>query len=104
MIDVITLNRIFTRWNSEIKKWDSDVAPLLTATFAHDASVINDKIYVTGGCAPAVSNNVQMFTPNTNTWTFRAPMIKARCDHMVLHSFRCDFYAPKTGARFANHI
>ncbi|XP_077289259.1 kelch-like protein 25 [Arctopsyche grandis] len=90
------------RWNSERKTWETDVAPLLTATFAHDASVLNNRIYVTGGVAPAVSNIVQMYTPETNTWTFRAPMIKTRCDHMNA-SIKGKLYAVGGSTLYYNH-
>ncbi|XP_077294182.1 kelch-like protein 7 [Arctopsyche grandis] len=73
------------RWNSKTGDWQI-IAPLLLAVYHHSASVVNDKIYVTGGLTrqnakQMSSNKVQMYSVETNSWTYRAQMIQGREDH-----------------------
>ncbi|XP_077289491.1 kelch-like protein 24a [Arctopsyche grandis] len=73
------------RWSSNTGDWEI-IAPLLVAVFGHSASVIADKIYITGGKTSEngkyiSTNKVQMYSVETNSWTYRAQMIQRRCDH-----------------------
>ncbi|XP_077289480.1 kelch-like protein 28 [Arctopsyche grandis] len=71
------------RWSSNTGDWETNVAPLLVAVFGHSASVIADKIYITGGLTSEwiSSNKVQMYSVETNSWTYRAQMIQGRAGH-----------------------
>ncbi|XP_077297483.1 kelch-like protein 23 [Arctopsyche grandis] len=74
------------RWSSKTRDWETNVAPLLVAVSWHSASVIDDKIYVTGGCPIEngkyiSTNEVQMYSVETNSWTYRAQMIQGRRSH-----------------------
>ncbi|XP_077301165.1 kelch-like protein 15 [Arctopsyche grandis] len=74
------------RWNSDIKNWDTKVAPLLTAVCLHSASVVNDRVYVTGGLILKDSewksiNYVKVYSAKTNSWSYCAPMNQARDSH-----------------------
>ncbi|XP_077294651.1 uncharacterized protein LOC143917117 [Arctopsyche grandis] len=75
------------RWNSNSMKWNS-VAQLLMAVHNHSASIIDAKIYVTGGRAS--SNNkkneisigtLQVYSVDSNSWFYGASMIRARQRH-----------------------
>ncbi|XP_077288413.1 kelch-like protein 23 [Arctopsyche grandis] len=71
------------RWNSKTKNWDMKVAPLLQGVCFHSASVIDDRIYVTGGVIykdeiETSTNEVQMYSVEFNSWSYRAPMIQKR--------------------------
>ncbi|XP_077294824.1 kelch-like protein 25 [Arctopsyche grandis] len=71
------------RWNSKTGDWEN-IAPLLLAVYWHSASVIDDKIFVTGGISSEngiQTNKVQMYSLETNAWTYRAQMIQSRADH-----------------------
>ncbi|XP_077294023.1 kelch-like protein 25 [Arctopsyche grandis] len=73
------------RWNSKTGDWNI-VAPLLLDLQSHSASVIDDKIFVTGGITfengeRKSTNKVQIYSVETNSWTYRAQMIHARQDH-----------------------
>ncbi|XP_077289486.1 kelch-like protein 25 [Arctopsyche grandis] len=70
------------RWSSNTGDWEI-IAPLLLAVSQHSASVIADKIYITGGRTSEFisSNKVQMYSVETNSWTYRAQMIQRRCDY-----------------------
>ncbi|XP_077291281.1 ectoderm-neural cortex protein 1-like [Arctopsyche grandis] len=74
------------RWTMKTKNWDANVAPLLQAVYFHQASVIGDRIYVTGGKAMKngkyiTTNEVQMYSVESNSWAYRAPMIHGRQSH-----------------------
>ncbi|XP_077289482.1 kelch-like protein 20 isoform X2 [Arctopsyche grandis] len=70
------------RWSSNTGDWEI-IAPLLLAVSQHSASVIADKIYITGGLTSELisSNKVQMYSVETNSWTYRAQMIQGRYNH-----------------------
>ncbi|XP_077289476.1 kelch-like protein 25 isoform X2 [Arctopsyche grandis] len=73
------------RWSSNTGDWEI-IAPLLMAVSFHSASVIADKIYITGGETSEngktiSSNKVQMYSVETNSWTYRAQMIQGRYNH-----------------------
>ncbi|XP_077299692.1 kelch-like protein 7 [Arctopsyche grandis] len=73
------------RWNSETGDWEI-IAPLLMAVFYHSASVIDNKIYVTGGRTVEngkriSTDKVQMYSVENNSWTYRAQMIQERERH-----------------------
>ncbi|XP_077293954.1 kelch-like protein 41 [Arctopsyche grandis] len=69
------------RWNSKTGDWEI-IAPLLMDAYLHSSSVIDGKIFVTGGRVRGSSTNkVQMYSVETNSWTYRAPMIQARQRH-----------------------
>ncbi|XP_077294025.1 ectoderm-neural cortex protein 1-like [Arctopsyche grandis] len=73
------------RCNSKTGDWKI-ITPLLVAVGGHSASVIDDKIFVTGGFSrkngiSKSSNKVQLYSVETNSWTYRAQMIHARQDH-----------------------
>ncbi|XP_077294952.1 uncharacterized protein LOC143917345 [Arctopsyche grandis] len=71
------------RWNSKIGNWKI-IAPLLVAVDGHSASVIDGKIFVTGGVQTFLlssTNKVQMYSVKSNSWTYRADMIQGRCFH-----------------------
>ncbi|XP_077289680.1 kelch-like protein 41b [Arctopsyche grandis] len=73
------------RWSSNTGDWQI-IAPLLVAVSGHSASVIADKIYITGGIAMENGkwisrNKVQMYSVETNSWTYRAQMIQGRHRH-----------------------
>ncbi|XP_077285261.1 kelch-like protein 25 [Arctopsyche grandis] len=73
------------RWNSRNGDWKF-IAPLLTGIDCHSASVIGNNIYVTGGRAIEnekyiSTNKVQMYSVESNSWTYRADMIQERQDH-----------------------
>ncbi|XP_077289618.1 kelch-like protein 24 [Arctopsyche grandis] len=73
------------RWSSNTGDWQI-IAPLLIAVSDHSASVIADKIYITGGLTDengkSISKNkVQMYSVETNSWTYRAQMIQGRYNH-----------------------
>ncbi|XP_077289487.1 kelch-like protein 28 [Arctopsyche grandis] len=70
------------RWSSNTGDWEI-IAPLLVAVNYHSASVIADKIYITGGetTERISTNKVQMYSVETNSWTYRAQMIQRRYKH-----------------------
>ncbi|XP_077299923.1 kelch-like protein 23 [Arctopsyche grandis] len=73
------------RWSSNTGDWEI-IAPLLEAVTWHSASVIADKIYITGGKTKEngktiSTNKVQMYSVETNSWTYRAQMIQGRASH-----------------------
>ncbi|XP_077289052.1 kelch-like protein 25 [Arctopsyche grandis] len=73
------------RWSSNTEDWEI-IAPLLVAVSNQSASVIADKIYITGGRTKEngktiSTNEVQMYSVETNSWTYRAQMIQRRSDH-----------------------
>ncbi|XP_077289810.1 uncharacterized protein LOC143913719 [Arctopsyche grandis] len=70
------------RWSSNTGDWEI-IAPMLVAISDHSASVIADKIYITGGFTSEriSTNKVQMYSVETNSWTYRAQMIQGRHDH-----------------------
>lgn len=58
------------------------------ALHSHAASVINGKIYVTGGYKLSEGTlksvrDVQKYSPQTNSWNFLTPMIENRRAHKV---------------------
>ncbi|XP_077288687.1 kelch-like protein 7 [Arctopsyche grandis] len=73
------------RWSSKTGDWQI-IAPLLVGVENHSASVIADKIYITGGRRKEngkhmSTNIVQMYSVETNSWTYRTQMIQARHAH-----------------------
>ncbi|XP_077290268.1 kelch-like protein 23 [Arctopsyche grandis] len=81
----VPLNSV-ERWNSKKRIWETDIAPTLQALLLPCASVINGRIYMTGGYTfidkqHRSINEVQMYVPETNTWSYRAPMIQERAEH-----------------------
>ncbi|XP_077301912.1 kelch-like protein 25 isoform X2 [Arctopsyche grandis] len=70
------------RWSSNTGDWEI-IAPLLVGVDSHSASVIADKIYITGGriSYSKSTNKVQMYSVETNSWTCRAQMIQERHSH-----------------------
>ncbi|XP_077294543.1 kelch-like protein 25 [Arctopsyche grandis] len=73
------------RWNSKTGDWEI-IASLLVAVIGHSATVIDDKIFVTGGRIfengnETSTNKVQMYSVETNSWTYRAQMIQGRRSH-----------------------
>ncbi|XP_077295844.1 kelch-like protein 24 [Arctopsyche grandis] len=73
------------RWSSNTGDWEI-IAPLLVAVSHHSASVIDDKIYIAGGFTEengewTSTNKVQMYSVETNYWTYRAQMIQRRESH-----------------------
>ncbi|XP_077289775.1 ectoderm-neural cortex protein 1-like [Arctopsyche grandis] len=73
-------------WNSKTKFWDTNVASLLKAVDFHSAAVINDRIYVTGGRINKDGkyksiNEVQVYSVESNSWSYAAPMVQKREDH-----------------------
>ncbi|XP_077296702.1 kelch-like protein 7 [Arctopsyche grandis] len=77
--------RSVERWNSGSKNWER-VAPMLKAAYFHSASVINNTIYVAGGRSrqngnETSTNELQVYWPETNSWSYRAPMIQRRERH-----------------------
>lgn len=81
------IERLSYRWNSKTGDWEI-IAPLLMAVYRLSASVIDNKIYVTGGRALEngkyiTLNKVQMYSTETNSWVYCAHMIQGRSDHSV---------------------
>ncbi|XP_077294027.1 kelch-like protein 25 [Arctopsyche grandis] len=69
------------RWNSKIGNWEI-IAPLLEDIQWHSASIIDGKIFVTGGFRNRTSiNKLQMYSVETNSWAYRADMIHRRTHH-----------------------
>ncbi|XP_077294026.1 kelch-like protein 35 [Arctopsyche grandis] len=69
------------RWNSKIGNWEI-IAPLLVAVNGHCASVIDGKIFVTGGILNNIlTNKLQIYSVETNSWSYRADMIQGRSFH-----------------------
>ncbi|XP_077289896.1 kelch-like protein 7 [Arctopsyche grandis] len=70
------------RWSSDTGDWEI-IAPLLVAVSNQSASVIVDKICITGGLTSGriSTNKVQMYSVETNSWTYRAQMIQGRYNH-----------------------
>ncbi|XP_077298482.1 kelch-like protein 36 [Arctopsyche grandis] len=73
-------------WSRNNVDWETNVAPLLVAVDRHSASVIDEKIYITGGRTnengrDISTNKVQMYSVETNSWTYRAQMIQGREMH-----------------------
>ncbi|XP_077290877.1 kelch-like protein 25 [Arctopsyche grandis] len=73
------------RWSSKSGDWEI-ITPLLVGVDSHSASVIADKIYITGGRRyengkGTPMNIVQMYSVETNSWTYRAHMIQGRYGH-----------------------
>ncbi|XP_077286676.1 kelch-like protein 23 [Arctopsyche grandis] len=81
------------RWNSKTKNWDTSIAQLLKAVHSHSASVIGDKIYVTGGRLwqsdkPQNSiNTLQVYSVKSNSWSYGASMIYERESHSSIAIF-----------------
>ncbi|XP_077298388.1 kelch-like protein 41b isoform X2 [Arctopsyche grandis] len=76
------------RWNTNTRDWKI-IAPLLVAVRDQSASVIADKIYITGGRTNEnrkriSTNKVQMYSVATNSWTYRAQMIQRRHNHSCI--------------------
>ncbi|XP_077285471.1 kelch-like protein 38 [Arctopsyche grandis] len=74
------------RWNSKTMNWDENVAPLLLAVCYHSASIIDDRIYVTGGRKrenkeETSINSMQVYSVDSNSWSYGTPMIQAREHH-----------------------
>ncbi|XP_077296137.1 kelch-like protein 25 [Arctopsyche grandis] len=74
------------RWNSTTMIWETSIAPLLQAVYWHNASVIGDRIYVTGGHILKDGKNkstdeVQVYEMQSNSWSYCAPMIQRREEH-----------------------
>lgn len=72
--------------------WDF-VAPLLRPVYSHSATVIDDRIYVTGGRLHdgAATNKVQMYSKDVDFshWSYCASMKQSRYDHSVsIHKSR----------------
>lgn len=61
---------------------------MLTPCHAHGAAVLNGHIYVTGGATPAIVKTVQVYTPETNSWQYCAPMSRNRYAHSVIFIIR----------------
>ncbi|XP_077287942.1 kelch-like protein 24 [Arctopsyche grandis] len=79
------------RWKSDSKRWEF-VAPLITTISEHRASVVDDKIYVTGGRLQtgSTTKKVQMYSPDTENWSLRASMKHKRQSHSVnIHKYCC---------------
>ncbi|XP_077287453.1 kelch-like protein 35 [Arctopsyche grandis] len=70
------------RWNSKSNSWDF-IAPLLRAIYSHSSSVIDDKIFVTGGRLHdgTATNRVQMYSKNSSFWSYCTSMKQSRYDH-----------------------
>ncbi|XP_077290322.1 uncharacterized protein LOC143914104 [Arctopsyche grandis] len=73
------------RWSSRTENWEM-IAPLLLPIDGHSASVTDDIIYVTGGRlyenGKNVSlNKVQIYSVETNSWTYGTQMNQARHAH-----------------------
>ncbi|XP_077300591.1 kelch-like protein 25 [Arctopsyche grandis] len=73
------------RWNSETGDWVF-MAPLLVAVDYISATVVDDRIYVTGGRKVengkyVTCNRVQMYSVESNAWTYRAQMTQGRYLH-----------------------
>ncbi|XP_077297050.1 kelch-like protein 25 [Arctopsyche grandis] len=74
------------KWNSKRRNWETNVAPMLLAVHSHAVSVVDGRIYVTGGCKLVkdvleVVDKVQMYSPQTNSWSYVKPMIQKRRVH-----------------------
>ncbi|XP_077294153.1 kelch-like protein 25 isoform X2 [Arctopsyche grandis] len=83
------------RWNSETGDWQI-ITSLLVAVEYHSATVVDEKIYITGGQTYANKkitslNKVQMYSVETNSWTYRAQMIQERSEHSSV-AFRGKLY------------
>ncbi|XP_077294581.1 ectoderm-neural cortex protein 1-like [Arctopsyche grandis] len=90
--DVYAIGGLVGDYLSSVERWSSNtgdwaiIAPLLVAIYGHSASVIADKIYITGGKTSEngrdiSTNKVQMYSVETNSWTYRAQMIQGRYNH-----------------------
>ncbi len=72
-------------YDSKTNTWAAK-SPLPTPHFGPAVGVVGGVIYVAGGRAPisfspsGISNAVDAFSPVTNTWTSRAPMLSERFD------------------------
>ncbi|XP_077283320.1 kelch-like protein 25 [Arctopsyche grandis] len=71
------------KWNSNTQTWSTNIANMPLAVHAHSAAVVNNKIYVTGGSTKGSSvTNVQMYTPESNSWAYCAAMTRKRFCHL----------------------
>ncbi|XP_077301761.1 kelch-like protein 35 isoform X2 [Arctopsyche grandis] len=73
------------KWSRQTGDWEI-ITPLLVAVYWHSVSVIADKIYIAGGITlengkKLSTNKVQMYSVETNSCTYRAPMIQRRYAH-----------------------
>jgi N-acetylneuraminic acid mutarotase len=78
------------KYDIDTNTW-STVAPLLNARSDLAAVAHGGKIFVFGGCtgtaaAPSVTNEVDMYDPQTNTWTTLALMLTGRASLVAGHS------------------
>ncbi|XP_077293722.1 kelch-like protein 25 isoform X1 [Arctopsyche grandis] len=75
-------NQSMERWNSKTGDWEI-IAPLLSTVYDHSASVMDGKIFVTGGLTNDYksTDKVQVYSVETNFWTYRPQMIQARHSH-----------------------
>src|SRR5712691_75384 len=84
-------------YSNTVEKYDIDtdtwsaVAPLLTPRSDLAAVAHGGKIFVFGGCtgtasAPSVTDEVDMYDPQTNTWTTLPSMTTARASLVAGHS------------------
>ncbi|XP_021935271.1 kelch-like protein 10 [Zootermopsis nevadensis] len=76
------------RYDRKTNEW-SWIAPMNSQRWNASAAVLNDKIYVAGGCATwwAILDSVEMYDPVTNQWTLVAKLRSARQGHccVVFH-------------------
>ncbi|XP_021940447.1 kelch-like protein 10 isoform X2 [Zootermopsis nevadensis] len=70
--------RTAERYDCKTNQW-SLIAPMNTGRFNGSAAVLNDKIYVAGGCKGEKSlDSVEFYDPDTNRWTYVARMLSRR--------------------------
>ncbi|XP_077293724.1 kelch-like protein 25 isoform X2 [Arctopsyche grandis] len=71
-------NQSMERWNSKTGDWEI-IAPLLSTVYDHSASVMDGKIFVTGGLTNDYksTDKVQVYSVETNFWTYRPQMIQS---------------------------
>ena len=77
------------RYDIDTNTW-STVAPLPSPRSDLAAVAHGGKVFVFGGCtgtasAPSVTNEVDMYDPDTNTWTILAPMPTQRASLVAGH-------------------
>ncbi|HEX3045487.1 MAG TPA: kelch repeat-containing protein [Bacillota bacterium] len=69
---------------SDLGLWELRENIPLGARYSHAAAVVDEKLYVFGGCSSSLLNLVQEYNPATRVWSLKSPMSAPRCAMAVV--------------------